>query len=213
MDRHRGREGERDQGARVCLRSWPYISGKSPQSCSGCRNQESNRVQALAPFATRVIGMDISDGMIDEFNKNVREEGRSDTVVGVKADILSGPTPAEVSGPEYFDFDVVVVSMALHHFEHPEQALKRLSERLKKGGVMMIVDLIPEHHDDHGLHQMGAVVETISKHGFSLEEMQAMYEDAGVKTGFKHQVVEAPLVFNKNGKTFEKTVFIARGQK
>ncbi|KAL4920273.1 S-adenosyl-L-methionine-dependent methyltransferase [Aspergillus aurantiobrunneus] len=168
---------------------------------------------ALAPFASRVIGMDISDGMIDEFNKNAREEGHSDNVIGVKANLLSEAAPVEVSGPEYLDFDVVVVSMAFHHFEYPKQALNRLGERLKKGGVMVIIDLVPEHHHDHGLHQMGEVVETISKHGFSLEEMQTMYEDAGMGNGFKYQVIEETLEFNKNGKTFHKTIFMARGQK
>ncbi|KAL6239118.1 hypothetical protein BDW75DRAFT_199687 [Aspergillus navahoensis] len=172
---------------------------------------------ALAPFVSRIVGMDISENMVEEFNKHAREAGRSNTMVGVKADLVSESLPAEISGPEYFDFDLVVVSMALHHFEHPEKAMNRLGERLKKGGVMMIIDLIPENHHGHehdqALHQMGEVVETISKHGFSLDEMQTMYKNAGAGNGFKYQVFEKPLVFNKNGKNFEKTIFIARGQK
>ncbi|KAL4944874.1 hypothetical protein BDV06DRAFT_219930 [Aspergillus oleicola] len=167
----------------------------------------------LAPFVSRVVGMDISEGMIEEFNKNAREAGHSDTVVGVKADILSESMPAAVAGPEYFDFDLVVVSMALHHFEHPEQALKRLGERLKKGGMMIIMDMVPEEHHDHGLSQMGDIAHTISKHGFSLEEMRTMWEDAGLKTGFKYQILDKPLEFNRNGKIFFKTIFMARAQK
>ncbi|KAL4759017.1 class I SAM-dependent methyltransferase [Aspergillus foveolatus] len=172
---------------------------------------------ALAPFVSRVVGMDISENMLEEFKKHVHEAGRSDTMVAVKADLVSESSPTEISGPEYFDFDLVVVSMALHHFEHPEKAMNRLSERLKKGGVMMIIDLIPnDHHDhehDHALLQMGEVVETISKHGFSLDEMRTMYENAGVGNEFKYQVLEKRLPFTKDGKTFEKTIFIARGQK
>ncbi|KAL3491569.1 S-adenosyl-L-methionine-dependent methyltransferase [Aspergillus germanicus] len=168
---------------------------------------------ALAPFVSSVVGLDISDGMIEEFNKNVHEAGRSDTMTGIKANLLADSAPAEVSGPEYFDFDIVVVSMALHHFEHPGKALKCLGERLKNGGVMMIMDLIPEQHHDHGLHQMGEVVHTISKHGFSAEEMQKMYEDAGAGDGFKYQVIEERLEFTKDGNKFHKTIFVARGQK
>ncbi|KAL4811174.1 S-adenosyl-L-methionine-dependent methyltransferase [Aspergillus unguis] len=169
---------------------------------------------ALAPFVSRVVGIDISDGMIEEFKKNVQEAGRSNTVTGIKADLLSESPPAEVSGPEYFDFDLVVVSMALHHFEFPEKALDCLGKRLKKGGVMMVIDLVPEDFDyDHTRLQMGEVVETISKHGFSLEEMKKMYKDAGIGNGLKYQIVEEPLVFTKNGKTFQKTIFKARGQK
>ncbi|KAL4862037.1 hypothetical protein BDV12DRAFT_179343 [Aspergillus spectabilis] len=168
---------------------------------------------ALAPYVSRVVGMDISDGMIEEFNKNVSEAGRSSTMAGIRTDLLAESAPAEVSGPEYFEFDVVVVSMALHHFEHPEKALIRLSERLKKGGVMIIMDMIPENHHDHGLHQMGEVVNTISKHGFSLEEMQMMYAGSGIGIGFKYQVLEERLEFNRDGNTFYKTIFLARGQK
>ncbi|KAL2803037.1 S-adenosyl-L-methionine-dependent methyltransferase [Aspergillus granulosus] len=169
---------------------------------------------ALAPFVSRVVGIDISDGMIEEFKKNVCEAGRSDTMTGIKANLLADSTPAEVAGPEYFDFDIVVVSMALHHFEYPEKALKCLGERVKKGGVMMIMDLIPEHHHDHDHgHQMGEVFHTISKHGFSAEEMQKMYDDAGLGDGFKYQVIEEPLEFTRNGNTIYKTCFVARGQK
>ncbi|RDW94048.1 class I SAM-dependent methyltransferase [Aspergillus mulundensis] len=172
---------------------------------------------ALAPFVNRVVGMDISDNMLEEFKKHVREAGRSETMIGVKADLVSESSPAEVSGPEYFNFDLVFVSMALHHFEFPEKAMINLGKRLKKGGVMMIIDMIPEdhhgHEHEHARHQMGDMVDTISKHGFSLEEMRTMYENAGVGIGFEYKVLESPLVFTKDGKTFEKTIFIARGQK
>ncbi|KAL5334732.1 S-adenosyl-L-methionine-dependent methyltransferase [Aspergillus crustosus] len=168
---------------------------------------------ALAPYVSRVVGMDISDGMIEEFQKNVSEEGRSDKMVGIKANLLAELAPAQVSGPEYFEFDVVIVSMALHHFEHPENALHRLSERLKKGGVMLILDMTPEDHHDHGLHQMGEMVKTISKHGFSCEEMQTMYANAGMNTEFRYQILEERLEFERNGNVFHKTIFIARGQK
>lgn len=173
--------------------------------------------QALAPFVTRLVGVDLSDGMLDEFNKNVREAGRSDTVVGIKANLLADESPAGLSAPEYFDFDLLVVSMALHHFEYPEQALNRLGQRLKKGGVIMVLDMIPESDphfgQDHARHQMGEVVETISKHGFTVEEMHKMYEDAGAGNGFKYRILEEPLEFTKNGNSFRKTIFIARGQK
>ncbi|KAL3480641.1 S-adenosyl-L-methionine-dependent methyltransferase [Aspergillus californicus] len=170
---------------------------------------------ALAPFVSRVIGMDISDGMIEEFNKNAQQAGCSDTVVGIKANLLAESPPAEVSGPEYFDFDLVVVSMAVHHFQYPAKALQRLGERLKKGGVMMIIDLVSdEHHHDskHELQHEMDVLETISKHGFDREETRRMFEDANAGDGFEYKVIEEPLVFHKKGKTYHMTIFIARGQ-
>ncbi|KAI9369944.1 S-adenosyl-L-methionine-dependent methyltransferase [Aspergillus egyptiacus] len=178
---------------------------------------------ALSPFVNRIIGLDVSDGMISEFRKNVLAAGLSDdTVTAVKADLLSEDPPpsssSEVSGPEYFDFDIVVVSMAVHHFENPALAVRRLGERVKSGGVLVVVDLVPEegdhgHGHGHGLENMGEVAGTISKHGFGFEEVREMFSDAGVGERFEYEVVEEPLVFEKEGNVFEKTIFIARGLK
>ncbi|KKK15696.1 hypothetical protein ARAM_007255 [Aspergillus rambellii] len=171
---------------------------------------------ALAPFVTRIIGMDVSDGMVDEFNKNAQEEGMSDKMVGIKADLLGESVPAEISGPEFYDFDVIVVSMALHHFQKPELAMSRLAERLKKGGVLIIIDIIPEHQDDkdNGLRHVtpSEVAETIHRHGFSQEDMNKLYGDAGFATGFKYQVIEEPLVFKKGDNVFHRTIFMARAE-
>lgn len=168
--------------------------------------------------------------MIEEYTKNARQAGLSDKIVGYKGDLLADPASIELSGPEFFDFDVVLISMALHHFANPELAMKRFSERMKKGGVCLIIDLFIDegeghhhghehghdhsHGHDHGHKhpEFAEANETISKHGFSKDDMRKLYESAGLAKGFDYQVVEEPLVFEKDGKSFSKTVFIARGQ-
>lgn len=166
-------------------------------------------LQSLAPYVTKVIGLDVSDNMINEFNKNVLEHGLSDRMTGLKADLLAEKVPAEVSSPEYYDFDLAVVSMSLHHFAEPETAMKRIGERLKKGGVCFIIDFVPEQH--HGFDKEFAEAgKTVSKHGFSREEMQSMFADAGLKESFGYEVVQEPIHFTKEGKTYEKTLFVAK---
>ncbi|KAJ5086913.1 hypothetical protein NUU61_008220 [Penicillium alfredii] len=186
---------------------------------------------ALAPFLTNVVGIDVASNMVDEYNRNAQAAGLGEKVTGHVADLLAESVPAEFSGPEFNDFDVVTVSMALHHFEHPDQALKRLAARLKQGGVCYIIDLVAQashgHGDDHG-HDHGHshghthrrqsldlddAAATIKTHGFSRADMLNLFEDAGLTVGFEHKVLSEPLELTKDGKAITKTVFIARAQR
>lgn len=56
------------------------------------------------------------------------------------------PAPAALAGQEFFEFDIAVVGLGFHHFDDPALATRRLAERLKKGGVLMIVDFVPHGH-------------------------------------------------------------------
>ncbi|KAF5860185.1 hypothetical protein ETB97_001890 [Aspergillus alliaceus] len=171
----------------------------------------------LAPFATKVVGLDVAEGMVDEYNSNAREAGFADKMVGRKGDLLVESVSDDLSGPDYSDFDVVFVSMALHHFEKPDLAMKRLGERLKKGGVCLIIDILPHGKHDHNAHEMhnefAETTHTIKTHGFTLEDMHKLYEAAGVAMKFDFQVIDEPLEFERDGKKFSKTIFIARGQR
>ena len=50
---------------------------------------------------------------------------------------------AALAGPDYYDFDLAVVSMALHHVKNPQELLMRLVERLKSGGVLVVIEWLP----------------------------------------------------------------------
>ncbi|RDK47474.1 putative SAM-dependent methyltransferase [Aspergillus phoenicis ATCC 13157] len=171
----------------------------------------------LAPFVSKIVGLDVSDNMISEYNKNAEKAGYGDKMVALKGDLLAETAPAELSGPEYFDFDLVVVSMALHHFERPELAMARFSERLKKGGVCVIVDIVPDdHHHGHCHkveHGFGDAEHTVKSHGFTTEQIQQLYGGAGLGMGFKYDISKEQVVFRKDGKEHLKTIFIARGQR
>jgi SAM-dependent methyltransferase len=197
----------------------------------------------LAPFLSKVIGIDVSEQMVAEFNRNANSIGLADKMIGYKADLLADTAPEEFSGPEYANFDVVAVSMALHHFEHPDVALQRLASRLKKGGSFMIIDLIPSSGHDHGHgeghghshghhghghghdqphchdhakktgHDFGDAAHTVKRHGFSRDDMENLLKDAGLSTGFDYELIPDQLIFKKGDKTHHKTVFIARAQR
>ncbi|KAJ5199515.1 hypothetical protein N7491_011279 [Penicillium cf. griseofulvum] len=187
----------------------------------------------LAPFVTEVIGVDISDKMVAEFNQSANTLGLADKVIGYKADLLTEHAPAEAIDSACTNLDVLTISMALHHFEHPDRALKSLGQRLKKDGVCFIIDLVPrdghlgpEHEHNHGhshehSHEHGHGIEdefpeaahTVKTHGFSCEDMQQLFQGSGFNAGFDYQVVPEPLKITIGGGTLSKTVFMARAQR
>ncbi|OJJ49162.1 hypothetical protein ASPZODRAFT_150099 [Penicilliopsis zonata CBS 506.65] len=171
---------------------------------------------ALAPFLTKVTGVDLSENMINEYNKNAQEANLVGKMTGFKGDLLTETVSAEFDGPGFFDFNIIAVSLALHHFENPGLAIERLGARLKKGGVLFFIDLVPEGHQHHRhgiMDEFDEASATIRVHGFNKEDMKRLYDDAGFTANFDYRIIPEPLELSKDGKTFKKTMFIARAQR
>ena len=165
--------------------------------------------------------------MIEEFNRNASTLALTHKVTGHKADLLSDHVPGKFAAPTFNNFDVLAVSMALHHFEHPDRALQRLGERVKKGGVCFIIDLVahsghghdhehshgPEHGRQQHKEEFGDAAHTVKTHGFSRDDMQKLFQGAGFNARFDYEVLPQPVVFTKAEKTISKTVFMARAQR
>jgi SAM-dependent methyltransferase len=134
--------------------------------------------QALAPHVDVLRGIDISDAMVEGYNHMARAAGRSEVMYAVQGDLLTNEEiePAE----EFSNFDVAVISMALHHVASPQELLSKLVARLQHDGVVVVLDWTPgatgqepvKHHDVHA---------TISKGSFSKADMIEMFTDAGCK--------------------------------
>ncbi|KAJ0296164.1 hypothetical protein COL516b_011916 [Colletotrichum fioriniae] len=89
----------------------------------------------------------------------------------------SDPSPAAFNSDDgrFRDFDVAGVGLGFHHFEDPELSARRLVERLRPGGVFIILDFLPHEKMDHAL----PAAHTVMHHGFSEERMRAIFEQAG----------------------------------
>lgn len=161
--------------------------------------------------------------MIDEFNRNAKSIDISHKMIGYKADLLNTSVPDEFAEPNFTDFNMVTVSMALHHFEYPQEALQTLTKRLNQNGVFMIIDILSRSGSDHGHghghghgegnHEFGEAAHTVKTHGFSREDMQKLFAGAGLTKDFKYEVIPEPLIFHKDEKKHNITVFIARAQR
>ena len=103
--------------------------------------------------------------MVEEYNRRAKAQGLEPEVMhAARGDLTDTSTSADcdIDGPDFFNFDLAVVSMAFHHFEFPELAARKLAERLKVGtGVLLILDLaednlsLPGHGHAHG-HDRGS---------------------------------------------------------
>ncbi|PQE05894.1 methyltransferase domain-containing protein [Rutstroemia sp. NJR-2017a BVV2] len=182
--------------------------------------------RAFLPYVSRAIGVDLSPEMVAVYNAHAHNQGLGrEEMCGVVGNLLEGGEGRlegdEEGNGEFFDFDVAVVGLGFHHFADARLAAKRLGERLKKGGVLVVVDFEshePVHGGGHG-HSHGhshghghehskekeeeqeadvskQVKETITHHGFSEEEIRSIFEDAGVGAEFGYRVLGKGIVFH-----------------
>jgi len=143
--------------------------------------------RALLDHADVVRGIDISDGMVAAYNAAAEARGVApERMCAVAGDIMAaaeGETAAAaLAGDEYFGLDAIGVQMALHHVAERERFLARLVERLRTGGVLIIVDwslegleqtLAAKKLGEHAAHH------TVATRGFDETVMKGLLVGAG----------------------------------
>ena len=180
--------------------------------------------------------------MVTHYNEAARSSGlTTEQAHAVVGDLIGPEEPAaELSGPEFYNFDVAAIGLGFHHFEDPPLAVKRLGERLKaETGVLIIVDFLPfEHnpdaaaaaqhnhghggeqhthshsHDQHGTQQpVRSAQHTIKHNGFTSAGIQRLFASAGLTEDFAFDVLPEPAVFDFPEGRKERTLFIAKARK
>jgi SAM-dependent methyltransferase len=149
-----------------------------------------------------IRGIDISETSVASYNEMAQQSGIPfEQMHAVQGSI---PPPLEnilLATEEFFNFDLIVISMALHHIEDQAGLLSGLYERLRSGGVLIVIDLAPdtdahfhenecgENEDYHAQHK-ARVHHTISNHdGFELDDMRELLGQAGfVPESFDYQL-------------------------
>ncbi|EXJ71932.1 uncharacterized protein A1O5_04433 [Cladophialophora psammophila CBS 110553] len=187
---------------------------------------------ALAARATDYIGIDLSENMVQAYNvrfnpnptnavntssadgaaaqdDKLDETLNAHAVVGNLLD-PKDPSPAHLSSPEFFNFDLVVVGLGYHHFQDIPLATKRLVERLRPGGIFLILDFVThamEKSSDPAQRQLPT--HTVAHAGFSEEELRSYFESAGL-TDFAIVKMDGEVLLRGEAK---RRPFLARGQK
>ncbi|KAK9319829.1 S-adenosyl-L-methionine-dependent methyltransferase [Lipomyces orientalis] len=175
--------------------------------------------RALAPYATELIGVDISEEMVAQYNAHAGALGsdaaKMSAILGNLTDRDSPPLE-QFADARYFNFDVIIVGMALHHMDDPTYALTRLGQRLKKGGVLFVIDNQSRHYPgEEDFHRLAGadVVKTVRHTGFTEGDLRVIFEEAGVNGNFDHVLLEEPIVIRPRGMKVELKLFFARGER
>jgi len=122
----------------------------------------------IAPRVARVIGIDISERILDVARSNLDELG-IDNVELREGDITALPIPDD-------SVDAAFANMVLHHAEDPAAMLTEMARVVRPGGVVAICDeaehpweWMREEHADIWL-------------GFTPEQVQALFAAAGLES-------------------------------
>lgn len=123
--------------------------------------------QLLARRAEEVVCIDNSPKMV-EFGSDLAAKNGFTNLTYKLGDIEEVPLQA-------MSFDLVLLSQALHHAQHPERAIAEAYRILKPGGQVIIIDLL-EHHFEKA-HDLYADVWL----GFSENKLYQFLKDAGFR--------------------------------
>lgn len=130
--------------------------------------------------ATEFVGIDLSQNMVEVYNNRFKavDGGEASKAHAVVGDLLDAedPNPKLFTGSEYFDFDLVAVGLGFHHFQNLEEATKRFANRLKSGGIFLIIDLVTHAKWDDD----NPAIHTVAHNGFGGAEIQKIFESAGL---------------------------------
>ncbi|MGH8102308.1 MAG: ArsR/SmtB family transcription factor [Chthoniobacterales bacterium] len=148
---------------------------------------EGTLSQLLAKNARKVIAVDNSPKMV-EFGSNLARQHGFKNLEYRLGDIEDPPVAKN-------SVDLAILSQALHHAIHPERAIAAVHRMLKRGGHLIILDLLS--------HRFDRVRELYADHwlGFSEVQLHQWLE----KTGFRD--IEVSVVSRENQAPHFQTVF------
>lgn len=153
--------------------------------------------------------MDISEGMVKQYNVEATKAGYGESKMhAIAGDLVDGSAAVD---PAFANFDLIIMSMALHHVDNSKTMIQKLSERLGHGGVLLIIDWVatsesgcswPKALDDQ------PVKHTVARMGFEKNELDGWFKDAGLSEfGWKWFPQRSHLPEDIGG---EKQLFLAK---
>lgn len=134
--------------------------------------------KVLAAHAKCIVGVDISQSMVDQYNLSVSNQGiPPEEMRAVCCDLTVAPD--QLDGMK---FDVVVCASSYHHFPSIEDVTKALASYLKPGGSLLVADLIKPSSAESAQALFPARAHNIVAHkgGFEEADIRTVFESAGL---------------------------------
>lgn len=98
-----------------------------------------NLITYLTDNYSKIVGIDISDRMVEIAGKHFAENER---IKIVKRDILDTGFPKD-------HFDIVCLSNSLHHLEDKSATVKAMEDLVKPGGLLLFNEMMSDHLNKH----------------------------------------------------------------
>lgn len=124
---------------------------------------------SLSNVTNEVVGMDNSAGMVEQFNKKALELNFSN-IKAIKHNIENEDLPQN-------EFDLITISMSLHHIKDTNMFIKKAYNALTTNGYLVINDLDKEDGTFHKKHNNDGVFHF----GFDKNELENMLINNGFK--------------------------------
>lgn len=110
------------------------VSDKNPQTILDIATGTGDLAILMAQTsATKIIGLDISAGMLEVGRKKIADKKLSDKIELLLADSENMPF-------EDNTFDAITVAFGVRNFEHLEKGLSEILRVLKPGGIFVILE-------------------------------------------------------------------------
>jgi SAM-dependent methyltransferase len=130
--------------------------------------------------------------MVEKYNEWASSQHISQEVIfGIRGDLLAPSAEMEklLQTSAYSEFDIIIISMALHHVADPKLMLKELVARMVDGGRILVIDWNKEEDTEYGEPVAGVlqkgdwkdVKRTIKKQRFSESEVVGLLKSAGCR--------------------------------
>lgn len=152
--------------------------------------------EAALDAGARVIGIDISDAMLDQarskFANRPFEARRAD---GDRLPLEKG------------EADAVLANMVLHHAEDPAAAIREWAQALKPGGTLVITDADTHTHEWLRTEQHDRWL------GFARGDIASWFLDAGLEEVTVGDTQEKCCPTSNCGTQASISIFLARGRK
>ena len=153
---------------------------------------------AIQPFVRSITGVDSSQGMLDVFNKKIKEQNLDNVKTNYlnldKGDVLEG------------SYHLIISSMTLHHIKRVGPLLKLFHQVLRPSSTLCIADLDLDNGQFHSNN------DGVFHFGFDREDLRRMFINAGFRN-VRHRAaaqVEKPV---GGGQTRLFTMFLMTGRK